>query len=87
MTLDPSRDELIRISLDLEIPPVEPPADTRYIKHVKIKSALLTKFWGRPMELGACVLLPHGFDEHPEARYPLIVNHGTHSRSNYSNNC
>ena len=28
------------------------------------------------MHLGACVLLPHGFDEHPEARYPLIVNHG-----------
>ena len=28
------------------------------------------------MELGACVLLPHGFDEHPDARYPLIVFHG-----------
>ena len=28
------------------------------------------------MELGACVLLPEGFDEHPEARYPLIVFHG-----------
>lgn len=64
------------ISLDQEIPPIEPPADTKYIKHVKITSERLSKFWGRPMELGAVVLLPEGFDEHPEARYPLIVNHG-----------
>jgi hypothetical protein len=28
------------------------------------------------MYLGAHVLVPEGFDEHPEARYPLIVNHG-----------
>jgi hypothetical protein len=28
------------------------------------------------MELGAHVLLPHGFDEHPEARYPLMIFHG-----------
>ncbi|MBN1939291.1 MAG: hypothetical protein JW843_06885 [Candidatus Aminicenantes bacterium] len=64
------------IVLDKEIPPIAPPADTKYIKHVKIQSELLTKFWGRPMELGACVLLPEGFEEHPNARYPLIVNHG-----------
>ena len=25
---------------------------------------------------GAVVLLPHGFDEHPQARYPLAVFHG-----------
>lgn len=74
--IDPQSEEMIRISLDQEIPPIEPPKDTQYIKHVKIESKLLTKFWGRPMHLGACVLLPHGFDEHPEARYPLIINHG-----------
>ncbi len=28
------------------------------------------------MYLGACVLLPEGFDEHTEARYPLIIMHG-----------
>jgi len=64
------------IVLDKEIPPIPPPSDTKYIKHIKIQSDLLTKFWGRPMELGACVLLPEGFDEHPNARYPLIVYHG-----------
>ena len=51
-------------------------ADTKYIKHVKIESKLLTEFWGRPMYLGAHVLLPEGFDEHPEARYPLVIFHG-----------
>lgn len=66
----------IEIALDREIPPIEPPQDTKYIKHFKIESERLSRFWGRPVELGACVLLPHGFDEHPDARYPLIVNHG-----------
>jgi Putative esterase len=62
--------------LDKEIPPIAPPADTTYIKHERIQSALLTKFWGRPMHLGANVLLPEGWDTHPEARYPLFIYHG-----------
>ena len=33
------------------------------------------------MHLGACLLLPEGFDEHPEARYPLIVFHGHFPRT------
>jgi hypothetical protein len=74
--IDPRANEVIKITLDKEIPPIPEPKDTKYIKHVKIQSKLLTEFWGRPMHLGACVLLPEGFDEHPEARYPLIINHG-----------
>jgi len=58
------------------VPPVAAPADTDFIKHVKIKSELLSKFWGRDMYLGAHVLLPAGFDAHPEAQYPLVVFHG-----------
>ncbi len=74
--IDPKKDEMIEIILDKEIPPIPPPKDTKYIKHVKIQSKLLTEFWGRPMYLGACVLLPEGFDEHPQARYPLVIFHG-----------
>jgi hypothetical protein len=66
----------ISIALDKVIPPIEPPRDTKYIKHIKIQSERLTKFWGRPMHLGAHVLLPEGFDAHPEARYPLVIFHG-----------
>jgi hypothetical protein len=64
------------ISLDKTIPPIAPPADTKYIKHERIQSALLTKFWGRPMHIGANVLLPEGWDTHPQARYPLFIYHG-----------
>ena len=81
IVVDPAADEVIEIVLDREIPPIEPPADTEYVKHVRIESRLLTEFWGRPMHLGAVVLLPHGFDEHPGARYPLIVNHGHFPRT------
>ena len=66
----------IPITLDKVIPPIEPPKDTKYIKHINIQSERLTKFWGRPMHLGAHVLLPEGFDAHPEARYPLVIFHG-----------
>ncbi len=62
--------------LDKVIPPIPDPPTTKYIKHERIQSERLTKFWGRPMYLGAHVLLPEGFDSHPEARYPLVIFHG-----------
>jgi hypothetical protein len=65
-----------RLELAQAIPPIEPPADTEYVKHIRIKSELLSEFWGRDMYLGAHVLLPEGWAEHPEARYPLAVFHG-----------
>jgi hypothetical protein len=76
VAIDPSKDEVVGIALEAALPPLPPPKDTRYVRHVRIQSDRLTKFWGRPMHLGAVVLLPHGFDEHPEARYPLVVFHG-----------
>ncbi len=74
--LDPSKGGKIEIQLIEKIPEITAPSDTKYIKHIKMKSELLSAFWGRDMYLGAHVLLPHGFDEHPEARYPLMVFHG-----------
>jgi len=76
ITIDPAKPDAIRLALDKVIAPIEPPADTKYIKHERIQSDLLTKFWGRPMSLGAHVLLPEGFDAHPNARYPLVIAHG-----------
>ncbi|MFP4293539.1 MAG: alpha/beta hydrolase-fold protein [Cyclobacteriaceae bacterium] len=74
--IDTDSKEKISIRLDNEIPPIELPEDTKYIKHIRIQSELLTKFWGRPMYLGANVLLPEGFETHSNARYPLAVFHG-----------
>ena len=74
--LNPAGSETIQFSLDQVIPPIEAPKDTKYVKHVTIQSKLLTEFWDRPMYLGAHVLLPEGFDAHPDARYPLVIFHG-----------
>jgi hypothetical protein len=76
IALDPKKCETIALALDKVIPPIPKPKDTKYIRHERIQSKLLSDFWGRPMEIGACVLLPEGFDAHPQARYPLIVYHG-----------
>jgi len=76
MRLDPRASQTIKISLDQVMPEIPDPPETKYIKHVKIQSKLLTDFWGTPVYLGAHVLLPAGFEEHPQARYPLIVYHG-----------
>ena len=65
----------IAISLTEVIPPIPAPADTKYIRHIRIQSAVLTKFWGRPMFLGAAILVPEGFDDHPNAHFPLIIFH------------
>lgn len=74
--VDPTNGGTIKIVMDQKIPPIQKPADTKYVKHIKIQSKLLTEFWGRPMYLGAHVLLPEGFDEHPNAHYPLMIYHG-----------
>ena len=65
----------IAVSLTEVIPPIPAPADTKYIRHIRIQSAVLTKFWGRPMFLGAAILVPEGFDDHPNAHFPLIIFH------------
>ncbi len=64
------------VVMDQVNPPIPEPKDTKFIKHIKIQSKRLTEFWGRPMYIGAHVLLPAGFDEHPEAHYPICINHG-----------
>ncbi len=66
----------VDVVLDQVIPPIQEPEDTEWIKHIKIKSEKLSKFWGRDMYLGAHILLPKGFKEHPEAKYPLMVFQG-----------
>lgn len=62
--------------LDQVIPEIEPPQDTEFVKHIQMRSELLSEFWGEDVYLGAHVLLPRGFDEHPDARYPLMISHG-----------
>ena len=73
-----SASQSLDLTLDQVIPELPDPAtlETEWVRHVRIRSELLSEFWGTDMYLGAWVLLPQGFDEHPEARYPLAIWHG-----------
>jgi hypothetical protein len=51
--------------------------DTEFLKHIKIRSKKLSKFWGRDMYVGANVVLPAGYNANDtETRYPVIYNQG-----------
>jgi hypothetical protein len=81
---NPAAKEPVKLTLDAVIPdikgtPQDPeviaqdPATAKWLKYMRFRSDKLSKFWGRDMYLGAWVLLPDGFDTHPNAKYPLVV--------------
>lgn len=74
--LDPLSGYDVHLQLSNTIPPISLPADTQYVKHIKIQSKLLSQFWGQPMFLGATVLLPEGYESHPDAHYPVLYEQG-----------
>ena len=52
------------------------PPDTELVKHIKIRSRLLSDFHGRPIDLRAGVILPRDFARQPDRRYPVRVHIG-----------
>ncbi|MDE3184634.1 MAG: hypothetical protein KGM16_14540 [Bacteroidota bacterium] len=69
---DPSQSQSFSIQLDSVLPARHLPPDTKQVKHIKIKSKILSDFWGHDMYLGATILLPKGFDGHPNVHYPVV---------------
>ncbi|HEY1891253.1 MAG TPA: alpha/beta hydrolase-fold protein [Steroidobacteraceae bacterium] len=81
---DPKAAETIRLTLDQTIPPIagtnadpeilarQAPA-ARWLKYMRFRSPALSRFWGRDVYLGAWILLPDGFEQHPDAHFPLVV--------------
>jgi hypothetical protein len=85
--LGPDGPSELRLSLDRVIPPMQPlaegevlelgnPRDRHQARFVKIRSELLSEFWGRDTYLGANVLLPRGYDENTDVRYPVLFHLG-----------
>jgi hypothetical protein len=66
----------VKLALTRKLPPIDPVPDTRWVKRVKIESKLLSDWWGRPVYLGATVLLPKGWEENPTTRYPAVYIQG-----------
>jgi len=75
VALDASKGYRIALVCDRKIPPVEMPADSEWVKRFKIQSPILTKFWGRPIYLGATVLLPRDYSQ-STAYYPVLYEQG-----------
>jgi len=71
VSLDPTKKKTIKISCDNIISPVDIPPDTDWVKRIKFQSKILTKFWGQPIYLGATLLLPKGYEDHPDVYYPV----------------
>jgi hypothetical protein len=81
---DPRAQATLRITLDQTVQTIagtdrdpemlaqkEPAA--KWLKFMRFRSEKLSRFWGRDVFLGAWVLLPDGFDQHPDAHYPVVV--------------
>jgi len=71
VAFDPKSATPIRLVANKVIPPIQSPADTEMVKRIRFQSAILSKWWGQPIYLGATVLLPKGYDTHPNVRYPV----------------
>lgn len=86
MHIDPAKGGEIKLELDRVIPPIEPlrndevlqqgnPRDRGPARYVKIRSDVLSEFWGRDMYIGANVLLPAGYEDSLQ-RYPALYMQG-----------
>jgi hypothetical protein len=62
----------VRIEMSHVVPPARRPADTDWVKRVRIRSEKLTRFWGRPIYIHATVLLPRGYNDRSDVRYPTV---------------
>jgi len=76
ISINKTAGQVVKLTADKVIPPIPPLPDTKWVKHIKIQSEKLTKFWGHPIYIGATILLPKGYDEHPEKYYPTVYEEG-----------
>lgn len=73
---DPVSVTPISLVADQVIPAIPFPKDTTYVKRFRIQSTRLSAFWGHPMFIGATVLLPRDYAQHPHVHYPVIYDEG-----------
>jgi hypothetical protein len=79
--IDPKVGGVVKIAFARKNPPIEPPKDTKYIKHIRFRSDILSRWWGTDIYLGAIAVLPEGWADHPNAHYPVIYNQGHFPRT------
>ena len=81
VTIDPAAGFDIELVASNVIPPIQVPPDDEWVERFKIQSDILTEFWGRPVYLGATVLLPKDYDRET-TEYPVLYRQGHFSLRN-----
>ncbi len=61
LRIDPAAGGVVALELSRALPEEALPPDTELVKHLKIRSRLLSDFHGRPIDLRAGVILPRDF--------------------------
>ena len=82
----------IELVLDKVVQPADPvppggtpqqgnPPESEHVKQLKIRSDLVSKFWGLDMYMGATVLLPRDYDnpKNRDRKYPIVYAAGHYS--------
>ena len=79
--IDPARPAVVRLVADQKVAPIAVPANTAWVERFRFQSPSLTKFWGRPVWLGATVLLPKDYRT-STISYPILYEQGHFSLGN-----
>ena len=66
----------VRVTLAHRVSEEQLPPDDEHLRFIRIRSELLSAFHRRPIYLRAGVILPRGFNEDSERRYPLRIRTG-----------
>jgi S-formylglutathione hydrolase FrmB len=76
VNLDTKSGGTIKLELTRVVPPEQMPADTEFVKFLKIQSPSLSKFHGRPIFLRVGIILPRDYERDTNRRYPLLIRIG-----------
>lgn len=76
INLDTKNSGTIKLELSQILPPEKLPDESELVKYIKMQSALLTAFHGRPIYLRAGIILPRDYEKETTRRYPLQIRIG-----------
>lgn len=81
VAIDPLKASVVRLTTDQTVPPIAMPANTAWVERFRFQSPSLSKFWGRPIYLGATILLPKDYHR-STISYPVLYEQGHFSTGN-----
>lgn len=74
--IDPRKPGAIRLELTGRVPDESFPADAGPVRLRRMRSGLLSRFWGRDIHVRVGVILPRSWETEPSRRYPVVVDIG-----------